>query len=84
MTRDQQQARNLAGATENLYRNLKILRSVYLSGSQPLVFCAIRPALPVCAREKFQFHVSNRFSPAFIRLGCLGLGLSLLLLLNTR
>ena len=35
------------------------------------------PTLPVCAREEFQFHVSNRFAQTFIRLGWLGLGLGL-------
>ena len=44
-------------------RAAKFERSVYSSGS---------PALPVCVREEFQFHVSNRLALAFIRLGWLG------------
>ena len=41
-----------------------LLQSVHSTGSQTIVFSAI---FPVCACEKFQFHVSNRFAPAFIR-----------------
>ena len=47
-----------------------ILHSGYLSGSRTLLFLiSMHPVLPVYAREEFQFHVSNRFAPAFIRLG---------------